>query len=116
MTERNFYKSPLSLAQAALLALFLASGTAWAETVYLYDNGPGKYAKSLNEITIWKEAAIPQRSNSRLPRAGDIRNVKCFAKGRSSASVVARSGNAVEVKVSGGCRGFVNKQFTHDSK
>lgn len=30
--------------------------------------------------------------------------------------VAARSGNAVEVKVSGGCRGFVNRQFTHDSE
>lgn len=92
------------------------AGAAIAETVYLFDSGPGKYSKSLNEITIWKEAAVPQKSNSRLPGKGDMKSVKCFAKGRSSASVIARSGNAFEVKVSGGCRGFVNKKYVHDAK
>jgi hypothetical protein len=46
----------------ALFGLITAAtvSAAAAETVYVYDDS-GKYSKSINEIAVWKDPAIPQK-------------------------------------------------------
>lgn len=98
------------------VAVFLASAfsapLAHAEKVYLYNPCCGKYSASLDEIFVWKDADSAQ-SASRSVTNRTIKSIKCFAKGRSSASVKSRTGKAVEVKVAGSCSGFVNSRYVH---
>ena len=97
-----------------LMALIALGGCTTANTVYLYD-GSSEISKFVNDIPVWKDAADAQSS----VRGADIRNwaaVKCQydrARGAERRSVV---GNAVEVRVHGGCTGFVNSRYVHAEK
>jgi len=86
-----------------------------AETVYVYNPCCGKYSASLDEIFVWKDAKSAQSASRKISNS-TIKNIKCLAKGRSSASVKSRTGNAVEVKVAGSCSGFVNSRYVHTEK
>lgn len=98
-----------------VLVLLFGSGCTSTNTVYLYD-GSGKTQRWVNDIPAWKDADIAQSEN-RYPRNKDeISRMKCLARPISPATIIARVGKAVEVKVQGNCRGFVNETYVHDAK
>lgn len=100
------------------IVLMLAAGVTGcttANTVYLYD-GQSDTAKFANETPVWKDAASAQSST----RGASIQNwgkVKCQVSPPASAAERKQSiGRAVEVRVHGGCTGFVNSAYVHSEK
>jgi hypothetical protein len=106
------HKKVAALGSMAVIWLTLTASTAHAEKAYLYSPCCGKYSASLDEVFVWKDAASAQSARREIS-AKTVKNIKCLAKGRSSASVKSRSGQAVEVRVAGSCSGFVNSRYVH---
>lgn len=99
----------------ALVCLIALGGCTTANTVYLYDGAGSETAKYFNDIPVWKDATSAQSS----VRGADIRNwaaVKCQYDRARGAERKRTVGNAVEVRVHGGCTGFVNSAYVHAEK
>ena len=105
------YRLTLPLALAASMVFGVTN--AMAASVYLYDNA-STTSKLVNDIVVWKDAAATR--NSSAFTAKTIKKVVCIAKPRSRAQMVSDAGAAIEVKLSGSCKGFVRKNLVHANK
>jgi hypothetical protein len=99
-----------------IVALIMTVSCTSSGTVFLYDGEPGvsSMAKAVNDIPLWKDADAANRNTGR--DTSDITSLKCFAKPKASAAVKSETGNALEVRVTAGCTGFVNKNFVHNER
>jgi hypothetical protein len=98
------------------IVLLTAGGCTSSGTVFLYDGQPGvsSMAKAVNDIPLWKDAAAANRNTG--TDISDITSLKCFAKPKASAAIKNETGNALEVRVTAGCTGFVNRNFVHNER